>query len=208
MTQILMQHKCEDFASALAARESVPGGGAAAAYAGALSAALASMVANFTVGKQAYAEYDADIKRILDEAAVIRTRFIELVDEDAENFAPLACAYALSKDDPSREETLEACTHVATTAPLEMVRQASKVVELAEELLEKGSRMLVSDVGCASALARASLEASALNVFVNTKCLCNRERASEIDEECKRLLAEYIPRAQAVTDAVFSGMRS
>ena len=41
---------CEEFSDRLAARESVPGGGGAAALVGALGAALCSMAGSFTVG--------------------------------------------------------------------------------------------------------------------------------------------------------------
>ena len=52
MSEKLMNASCTEFAAALAAKESVPGGGGAAAYVGALGVALCSMVGNFTTGKK------------------------------------------------------------------------------------------------------------------------------------------------------------
>ena len=54
----LSQLSCEDFAEELASKKSVPGGGGAAALAGALGVALNSMVANFSKGKKKFIEFD------------------------------------------------------------------------------------------------------------------------------------------------------
>ena len=86
------QFSCADFAQALASKTSVPGGGGAAAMAGALSAALCSMAGNFTAGKKKYAAYEADIQRILTEAEALRQCLLTLVDADADGFEPLAKA--------------------------------------------------------------------------------------------------------------------
>ncbi|MDO4890133.1 MAG: cyclodeaminase/cyclohydrolase family protein, partial [Coriobacteriaceae bacterium] len=80
---MMMEKSCQEFATLLAAKESVPGGGGAAAYVGALGAALCSMVGNFTTGKKAYAEVEDDIQSMLQRAGTIRERLIGLVDEDA-----------------------------------------------------------------------------------------------------------------------------
>ena len=67
-----------DFAERLAAREPVPGGGGAAALVGALGAALASMVANYTVGKPRYAAVEADVRLALAQAERIRHELLVL----------------------------------------------------------------------------------------------------------------------------------
>ena len=61
----LMDLSCTAFAGILAAKASTPGGGSAAALAGALGAALCSMAGNFTAGKKKYAAVEADIQRML-----------------------------------------------------------------------------------------------------------------------------------------------
>ncbi len=208
MAETMMDSSCTSFAEALAAKESVPGGGGAAAYVGALGVALGSMVANFTTGKKKYAEYEEDIQRILADGETIRLRLIELVGIDAENFYPLSQAYGIPKEDPTREETLESCTKVALSGPYEMMQEICKAIELLEELAVKGSKMLLSDVGCGAALAKAALESAAMNVFINTKSLVDRSYAEQIDTDCDRMLNDYCPRAQTVVDDVMSAVRS
>lgn len=208
MDKSLVQIPCAEFVESLAAREPVPGGGGAAAMAGALGAALGAMVGNYTTGKRAYAAVEDDVRRMLDELLDVRMRLVALVDEDAEAFFPLSRAYALPKDDPAREATLEECTKWACSAPLEMMRQCCRAIDLLQEMGDKGSRMLRSDVGCGALLCRAALEAASLNVFVNTRTLRDRAFAEHTEAECDAMLATYVPRAEACARAVLAQVRS
>lgn len=206
MADKMMERSCAEFAGALAAKESVPGGGGAAAYVGALGVALCSMAGNFTAGKEKYAEYEDDVQRMLAEGEEIRSRLLELVEEDAAAFYPLSRAYGIPKDDPGRADELERCTKDALACPLEMMRQIAKSIELLEEMNVKGSRMLVSDVGCGAVCAAAAMRAASMNVFINTRSLADRDFAEAVEAEADELLA-YVPRAKAVADEVAAGIR-
>ena len=203
----MMENSCIEFADALAAKVSVPGGGGAAAYVGALGVALCSMVGNFTAGKEKFAAVEDDVQRMLADGEAIRTKLIDLVAADAEAFFPLSKAYGIPKDDPTRAEVLEEATKNAIVAPVEMMREICKAIELLEEMGEKGSKMLISDVGCGALLCRAALEAASMNVFINTGSLTDRAYADEINAKCNGMLDEYVPRAVAVSDKVMAGIK-
>jgi formiminotetrahydrofolate cyclodeaminase len=203
----LTDRSCTSFAQVLASRESVPGGGGAAALAGALGVALCSMVGNFTVGKKKYADVEEDVKAMLAKGEDLRQRLLDLVDADARAFAPLAKAYAIPKDDPTHDAVLEEATLNACKAPVEMVRCCAQAIELLEEMLAKGSVMLVSDVGCGALLCKAAMESAALNVFINTKSLKDRKTAEQMESEMDGLLAEYLPRAAGVAETVNKRVR-
>ncbi len=207
MTDKMMDKSCTEFAAELAGKVSVPGGGGAAAYVGALGVALCSMVGNFTTGKKKYAEYEEDVQRMLAEGEQVRARLLELVEEDAAAFYPLSQAYGIPKEDPTRDEVLEKCTKDALAGPLEMMRQIAKAIELLEEMNVKGSRMLISDVGCGAVCAAAAMRAASMNVFINTKGLKDRDYAAKVEAEADELLA-YVPRAKAVADEVAAGIRA
>lgn len=198
---------CEEFAHVLAAKQSVPGGGGAAALTGALGAALCSMVGNYTTGKKAYADVQEDIERLLAEADDVRACLMGLINADAEAFEPLSRAYGIPKDDPARARTIEFATKTACAAPIEMMRQCARAVPLLEEMGRKGSRLLRSDVLCGAALCGAALQASSANVYVNTGSLEDRAFAEELEAEADALIAEYAPRAQAVVDAMIAQLR-
>ena len=208
MSESLVERSCVDFAEVLASKAPVPGGGGAAALVGALGAALCSMVGNLTVGRKKYAAYEEDLKRMLADGETVRSKLLALVDADAENFAPLAKAYSIPKDDPTRAEVLEKVTVAACDAPMEMMRWTCKAVDLLAEMLDKGSVTLVSDVGCGALCCEAALESASMNVFVNTKTLQDREVAGELESEADEMLRVYGVKVRQVADEVTRRLRS
>ena len=207
MSEKMIEKSCADFAAVLASKAPVPGGGGAAALVGALGTALCSMVGNLTVGRKKYAQYEADVKRMLEKGAAVQERLLDLVDKDAEAFETLSKAYSIPKDDPKHDETLEAATKFACEAPVEMMKACCEAIELLEEMLEKGSVTLVSDVGCGALCCAAALESASMNIFVNTKTLLDREAAAKLDDQADAMLREYMPRARKVADEVNRRLR-
>ena len=207
MSEKMIEKSCADFAAVLASKAPVPGGGGAAALVGALGTALCSMVGNLTVGRKKYAQYEADVKRMLEKGAAVQERLLDLVDKDAEAFEPLSKAYSIPKDDPKHDETLEAATKFACEAPVEMMKACCEAIELLEEMLEKGSVTLVSDVGCGALCCAAALESASMNIFVNTTTLLDREAAAKLDDQADAMLREYMPRARKVADEVNRRLR-
>lgn len=195
-----------DFSEALASKAAVPGGGGASALCGALGAALASMVGNLTAGKKKYAQYEGDIQLILEKAERLREELLGCIDRDAEGFEPLSRAYSIPKDDPSRAAVMEGALRAACEPPMEIMRLAAEVLELHTELLVKGSRIMLSDVGVGALCCRAALMGGSLNVFTNTKLMGDRERAAEFEGEVKALLDKYVPTADRIFDEVKAAM--
>ena len=68
----------------LAARQSTPGGGSAAALSGAVGTALLEMGCNFTIGNERYKEFADEAQENLIYLENIRGRFAELIDRDGE----------------------------------------------------------------------------------------------------------------------------
>lgn len=198
----LVEYSLTDFEAALASEDSVPGGGGAAAYAGALGSALCAMASRLTIGKKKYEQYWSDLAVIIEKSDEIGKELLAMVDEDAVGFAPLAAAYSIPKDDPTREEVLEAATIKACEVPIKMTEAAAKAIDLLLEAQEKSSKLLVSDVACGSVLCAASLRCAAINVFVNTRTLKNRETAEAIDSRIHFLLEEYVPKAKRIADEI------
>ena len=207
MSDRLIDKSCVEFADVLAAKQSVPGGGGAAALVGALGVALCNMVGNFTTGKAAYADVEEDVQRMLAKGDEIRANLLQLVEDDAAAFYPLSRAYGIPKDDPTRAEVLEEATKAACVAPVEMMRQICAAIELLEEMGQKGSKMLISDVGCGALLCEAALQAASMNVFINTKSLADRAHAETLETECDAMLNEYVARAQECAAAVMGKVR-
>lgn len=201
------QLSIEKFTKALASGDPTPGGGGASALAGAVGAALGSMVCNLTLGKKKYADVQDDIEKIIQGCEELQKRMVDLIDEDAEAFEPLARAYGMPKDDPAREEVMQRSLLLACAAPLEIMRAAGEAVELHAQLCRKGSSVVLSDVGAGAALCKAALTAASLNVFVNSKSIKDAATAQKLEAEADELLRKYCPAADEILNDVTSRLR-
>ena len=201
------EEKIGAFTDVLASKESVPGGGGASALVGAVGAALASMVGNLTVGKKKYAAVEEDVKAVMAQAETLRQRLQQLMDEDAAAFEPLAKAYGIPKDDPDRDAVMEQALHTACEPPMEMMRAISKVIELHDELAEKCSVIVRSDVGVGVVCCKAALQGASVNVFINTKSMKDRAHAEALEAEADQLLARYVPLAEDVYARIVEKLR-
>ena len=202
MNDSVMDCSVREFAARLSSAAPVPGGGGAAALIGALAAALCEMAGNLTVDKGKYAAVEADQKRLIAGAQALRERFLALVEEDAAAFEPLSRAYAMPKDAPDRASALTELTLAACRAPFQMLEGCCELIILLEEMLEKCSRLMLSDVGCGALAARAAMEAAWMNVLVNTRTLPENDEAAELERCGEAMLNAYLPRACAIVERV------
>lgn len=196
------QQTCGGFLDALASNAPVPGGGGASALVGAVGTALCTMVGNYTVGKKKYADVEEAVKGLMARAEEIRAKLLALVDADAAAFEPLSKAYAIPKDDPTRGEVMERCLRNAAAAPMEILRLTCQAIDLHRQMLEKGSVMMLSDVGTGVVFCQSALYGAALNVKVNTKSMADRAYAQAMNEEADALVAQYGEMARQVYEAV------
>lgn len=199
------------FIDELASAAPVPGGGGASAYIGALASALASMAGNLTIGKAKYAAVEDEVQRALGALSDTRLHLIELIDEDARAFGPLAAAYRLSRETPAEAEAqriaVQEALGKACDVPLEIMRSCASVIDLADFLSRQGSRLMVSDAGAAAVLARAALCAASLNVYINASLMDDRVRADRFRVEADELVCEANVRADATLAYVMNEIR-
>ncbi|MEG2083437.1 MAG: cyclodeaminase/cyclohydrolase family protein, partial [Oscillospiraceae bacterium] len=112
-----------------------------------------------------------------------------------------------SDTETQKTEKEHAIQHALTRAcavPLEIMDMCGSAVECAEAAAQTGSRLAVSDAGCAALCASAALECAALNVFINTRIMTDREAAKLADARANELLAKYRPLAGGVVESVRS----
>ena len=192
----IAQKSCVDFIEVLASKAAVPGGGGAAALTGAIGMALGSMVCNLTTGKKKYAEYEEAIQEILSKASKLEEELLSMIDKDAEGFYPLSKAYGLptstEEEKKFKAETMEKCLKVACEVPMNIVRLCFDSIKLHEELVDKGSKLAISDVGCGVQCLRAAILSGQLNVIINVNSMTDREYAEKIEKECDQLVKDGI----------------
>lgn len=190
------------FLDVLSSAAPVPGGGGAAAVAGAMAASLGGMVASLTSGKRRYADVQAQVDDCVGRAGRLRGELLALADADAAAFEPLSVAYGLPKgtegERARKAEVMEAALREACEPPLRMMETLGEVIDLLEELGRIGTRIAVSDVGAGAALASAALRAASLNVLINARSMADREHADALVGRTHRLVDEGCARADAL----------
>ena len=161
----------QSFLDKLASADPEPGGGGAAALAGALAAALVSIVANLTVGKEKYAAVEQEMSGLRAASEKLRGELTELITGDALAYGKVAAAMKLPRDDDAQKEqrrqVLQAALKGAAEAPLRVAEAATEVARLSLPAAEKGNPNAVSDAGVAVVMAEAAAQAAALNVKIN-----------------------------------------
>ena len=191
-----------EFTAQLASASPAPGGGGAAALTGALAASLAAMAANVTAANPRYAERTDALATLAAACDAQRTALLTLIDADPAGFLPLQRAYAIPKEDPSRGEVMERCLRDAAAAPMEILRLCCEAIDLHSEMLDKGSVMVLSDVGTGAVLCWGALYGAWLNVKVNTKSMADRPYAEAMNDEADGLVEQYWKRAEQIYESV------
>ncbi len=175
----LVDLSCKDFLTELASAAPAPGGGGGAAMGGALAAALSSMVANLTIGKEKFAANEAKVQKLLAQAESLRMRLLELVAEDAAVFNSFMACYKLPKGTEEekhvRTATIRAAAKQAAAVPLAIANSAFGVLQCAVQLAELGNPGVITDAACSGLLARAALRCADYNVRINLKLTKDEE---------------------------------
>jgi formiminotetrahydrofolate cyclodeaminase len=175
-----------DFLDALASDAPTPGGGSAAALAGALGAGLVSMVCQFTVGRQKYADVEDDMQRVLARAEELRAELQAAVDADVEAYGGYGRASSMPRESDdekrARAEALQAALRESTEVPLGVAERCAELLELAVEAAEKGNVYLISDAAVGAEMAAAARASAELNVRLNAGGLEDRDYARACEE--------------------------
>ena len=192
----ISEKTCIEFVNVLASKSAVPGGGGAAALVGAIGMALGSMVCNLTIGKKKYAEYEESVKEILVKAREIEKKLLSMIDKDAKNFLPLSKAYGLpnstEEEKKIKEDIMENALKVACEVPIDIVRVCFDAIKLHEDLVDKGSKLAISDVGVGVQCLRAAILSGQLNVVININSIKDMEYVEAIRKEVNSLVEEGV----------------
>jgi glutamate formiminotransferase/formiminotetrahydrofolate cyclodeaminase len=177
------------FIEELAAPTPTPGGGSAAAYAGAMGAGLVAMVAGLTIGKKKYADVEAEMQAVRVVAENLRKELTQAVDDDASAFEALMGTFKLPKESEEEKKTRNAAILSATLnaahMPLHVAEHAVKVMGLALKCAKKGNVNAISDAMSGFAMCRASLTAASYNVKINLHSLEDKSKGEKMLNELK-----------------------
>lgn len=183
-----------DLLDAFASNEPVPGGGSAAALAGALGASLLIMVAGLPKTRTGAPEEAADLAEASARLRPLRDSLVELVDDDTRAYAAVLEAMRLPKateaEKDARRAAVAAAMHGATRVPLETMRFCQQALRGAMIVAAHGNRNASTDTGAAVELLVAALRGAGMNVDVNLKGASDRAFAERAAAERAQLAAD------------------
>lgn len=182
---------CPSFIEVLSTPTPTPGGGSAAAYAGAMGAALVSMVSGLTIGKKKYADVEAQMQAVRVMAEKLRKELTDAVDDDASAFEALMGTFKLPKGTEEQKTARNAAIiNAALNAahvPLHVASDAVKVMELAIKCARHGNVNAISDAMSGFAMSRAALTAAGYNVRINLNSIEDKSAGEKMLAELAEL---------------------
>jgi glutamate formiminotransferase/formiminotetrahydrofolate cyclodeaminase len=183
-----------DFTDEVSRDSPAPGGGSVAALAGALGAALASMVANLTHGKEGTEDRDADLARIAEEAQAIKDRLVTAVDADSQAFQGFMDALRLPQGTPEEKATrarkMQEGLKAAADVPWSTAEASFAAMRLSREVAALGNPNSLSDAAVGVQVAFAGVRGGLWNVVINLKDITDAAYVAEKRAACAALLAE------------------
>jgi glutamate formiminotransferase/formiminotetrahydrofolate cyclodeaminase len=178
----------------LASDSPTPGGGTAAALAGAMGASLAQMVAALTLSKEKFAAAHAVVRPIADAAATAQSGLVRLAREDSDAYDAVVAARRLPKETEAqkleRQQAVGAANRRAAEIPLATAKAAVALLTLLPDLAEHGNPNAVSDAGAAALLLDASVQGALLNVGINLGGISDADFVAQMQRETLALQEE------------------
>ncbi|MDR3076927.1 MAG: cyclodeaminase/cyclohydrolase family protein [Synergistaceae bacterium] len=200
------QETIQAFLDKLAGKSPAPGGGSSAALAGAIGAALVSMVAALTAGNDKFAESREFMTEMHKASESLMSRLIELMNEDTEAFNEYMAALKMPKSSDSEKSARKSAIATAslriTEVPLATLELSAKVAALAARATELGNPNAASDAGSAALLAEAAGRAAAYNVRINLSSIKDEIYAGEVRKKLRRNLDEIERRCRVAEKAM------
>jgi len=167
----LTEMKIPAFLELLGSDAPAPGGGSTAALSGALGAALTTMVASLTVGKEKFAAHQGLMEEILEQGETLRVQLTEVMNRDTEAFNGVTAVFQMPKETDeekkARKEAMQEALKACTITPYEMMEYSLEALELTAKALGRSNPNAASDLGVAALMLKAAIQGAWLNILIN-----------------------------------------
>jgi formiminotetrahydrofolate cyclodeaminase len=177
--------------SAFRSSEPTPGGGSAAALAGAVAASLFAMVASLPKSKASTDADRWDLSSAKDHCTGLATQLEGLIDQDSAAYGLVVGAFRLPKgtedEKAARSAAIQKAMIAATEAPLEVMRRCADTMAYAPIVRRLGNPNAASDAAVAEELLRAALRGARQNVEVNLSSVKDPGYVQHVRDEIARL---------------------
>lgn len=183
-----------DLLDAFASNEPVPGGGSAAALAGAAGASLLMMVAGLPKTLTGSPEEGADLAEASARLRPLRDTLTSLIERDSEAYSVVLEAMRLpvasDADRRRRRDAIDTAMHGAIDAPMETMRCCQQALRGAIIIAQNGYRLAATDTGTGIELLLAGLRSAGMNVDVNARSVTDAAFVERVAAEHAQLAAD------------------
>lgn len=198
----IAEESIQGFCDRLGSAEPAPGGGAAAAVAGALGSSLVAMVAGLTQGRAKFAAVQAQMEETLATGRSETDALLRCADEDGAAFDQVMAAFALPKgteeEKKVRTQAVQSAYQGATRSPLATMAHCLTVMRHALLAAEQGNPNALSDAYVGFLTASAGFEGALWNVAINLGAIKDDAFKQETLAEVQRLRSEKAQLEQAI----------
>lgn len=167
----LVDMTVKDYLDLLKSDAPAPGGGSVSALSAAQGVGLVAMVADLTIGREKYAEYEQVCKEAKEEALKLYEALVAAIDEDTEAFNKVSAAYKMPKDTDEQKAARSAAIRKAnvgaTQVPYETIKLCLAGLKVTETMVGKSNPNAASDLGVAALNLMAGIRGAWLNVKIN-----------------------------------------
>lgn len=191
------------FVHRVAADSPAPGGGSVSALAGALGAALGTMVANLSAHKRGWDHRWEEFSAWAVRGKECHEALLRLAEEDTCAFDALLAAFRLPQEHQGRAEAIAAATRRAIEVPLAVMEASLEALAVVEGMAAEGLTSSVSDAGVGALLAAAGVRGAHLNVRINAATLSDDaarraylEQGAALEARARALEADALARVE------------
>ncbi len=185
------------FVDETASESPAPGGGSISAYAGAMGASLATMVANLSSHKRGWDDRCEEFSDWAENGQKIKEELLFLVDEDTASFNHIMDAFRLPKgseaEKAARLQAIQDATKYAIQIPFRVMEVSHSAIPLIRYMVEHGNPNSITD-GAVGALC---IRTAVLGAFMNVKI-----NGGDLDD--KDFLADILSKGQKMQDEVIA----
>ena len=196
------------FVEETASESAAPGGGSISAAAGAMGAALATMVANLSSHKRGWDERWEEFSGWAEKGKAHHKELLRLLDEDTNAFNEVMNAFGLPKgtdaEKAERDQAIEDATKAAIEVPFRVMETALESMEVIKAMAESGNPNSVSDAGVGALCARTAVMGAYLNVKINTPDLKDKAYAEDIVAKGKKIQEKAMALEKEILEIVES----
>jgi len=176
---------------AFASNQPVPGGGSAAALAGAVGASLLIMVAGLPKTRHGTDEERSALTATAARLRPLRDELASLIDRDSEAYTSVINAYRLPRstdaEQAARRDAIDEAMRAATEAPLATIRACERAMREAEVIASSGAASASSDVAVGIELLKTAARGAGMNVDTNLAAVKDAEYVRRVSQELRDL---------------------